>query len=457
MTPLFVRTHRNPREKHDFSPAPAPRVMLSAQKQVLDCVKCFYTNADSLLNKINELKARIADNESDIITISESLTKHASVPVQKFELELPGYQLHWNGDRSNKHRGICVYTKEGIPVRQIDEPLADYNESVWISVGLGSRDEHLVLGTIYRSPSSVTEENQKLYHLIDAACKKYKGHLILCGDFNIPELKWMDGKGSVGREATSTVADAFLKCIDDNYLHQHTSFPTRIRENQRPSCLDLVLSTEPAIISSMERQDPLGRSDHVCILWKLEVQSEKAVFTRSSYNFNKGDYEKYRRILGEANWSTGSDESTEGLWKELKENVLNAAERSIPKRRVGTLKKPKWLDRPTILLLKQRNKAWKKYLHTRNPAHLEVYKRLRNQATWRSRQSRRRFEKEIASKATTDSKAFWSFVRAKTSSRSNIGDLIGKDGSVAREPTDKAEVLNTQYQMVFTSEDTQPT
>jgi hypothetical protein len=39
-------------------------------------------------------------------------------------------------------------------------------------------------------------------------------------------------------------ATIFLNCTRDNYLFQHVSSPTRFREGQTPSCLDLVFTNE---------------------------------------------------------------------------------------------------------------------------------------------------------------------------------------------------------------------
>ena len=53
----------------------------------------FYTNADSLLNKINELKARCSLLQPDILIISEVCPKHYYVTIPPESLCLQGYDL----------------------------------------------------------------------------------------------------------------------------------------------------------------------------------------------------------------------------------------------------------------------------------------------------------------------------------------------------------------------------
>ena len=62
----------------------------SSRKSVL---KCFYTNADSLLNKMQELRLRINDMETrpEIIVITEVMPKNYRFKVTLAEISLSGW------------------------------------------------------------------------------------------------------------------------------------------------------------------------------------------------------------------------------------------------------------------------------------------------------------------------------------------------------------------------------
>ena len=55
-------------------------------------LKFFYTNADQFVNKRDDLLARIADDEPDVILITEVIPKCQSNPIAPALLNLEGYK-----------------------------------------------------------------------------------------------------------------------------------------------------------------------------------------------------------------------------------------------------------------------------------------------------------------------------------------------------------------------------
>ena len=60
-------------------------------------------------------------------------------------------------------------------------------------------------------------------------------------------------------------ASKFLECIRDAYLYQHVKEPTRVRENNEPSTLDLVLTYEENLVENINYDPGLGKSDHLTL------------------------------------------------------------------------------------------------------------------------------------------------------------------------------------------------
>ena len=52
---------------------------------------CWYTNADSLIDKLNKLKTRIKLYTPDIVCISEVFPKHCLYDITEVELQISGY------------------------------------------------------------------------------------------------------------------------------------------------------------------------------------------------------------------------------------------------------------------------------------------------------------------------------------------------------------------------------
>ena len=89
----------------------------------------------------------------------------------------------------------------------------NFNESVWCEI-IVSQNEKLLVGLIYRSPSSSQQNNDMLLSTINRAIELGYSNYLFFGDFNYKEI---------------------LNCNQDNYLFQHVSSPTRFREDQTPS------------------------------------------------------------------------------------------------------------------------------------------------------------------------------------------------------------------------------
>ena len=62
--------------------------------------------------------------------------------------------------------------------------------------------------------------------------------------------------------------------VDDLFLFQHVTEPTRFRQDDTPSFLDLVFTNEQDMINNLLYSPPLGNSDHVCIEFDLTCYLE---------------------------------------------------------------------------------------------------------------------------------------------------------------------------------------
>ena len=79
-----------------------------------EIVKIFYSNCQSVMNTIHELKTIVNIKKPDIICVTESWTNSN---VADAELKIPGYELMARRDRvDTKHGiggGILIWTRVG--------------------------------------------------------------------------------------------------------------------------------------------------------------------------------------------------------------------------------------------------------------------------------------------------------------------------------------------------------
>ena len=119
-----------------------------------------YFNADSLLNKRNELKLLIDDQKTAVIGVSEVLPKNCKTKTQMAEICIEGYDCFEN--LSSAKRGVCIYTHVSLNATENrDMTNFDEEESVWCDVKLTENDR-LLIGCIYRSPNSSISNDAKI-------------------------------------------------------------------------------------------------------------------------------------------------------------------------------------------------------------------------------------------------------------------------------------------------------
>ena len=88
----------------------------------------------------------------------------------------------------------------------------------------------------------------------------------------------------------------FVNTLHDLFLHQHVLEQTRYRNGEKPSLLDLILSTEEGMIQDLQYFPPLGDSDHITMKFKTTL-TQHQVDIPPTYNIFKSDYKAIQEEL----------------------------------------------------------------------------------------------------------------------------------------------------------------
>ncbi|RLC07615.1 MAG: hypothetical protein DRI57_25640, partial [Deltaproteobacteria bacterium] len=406
-----------------------------------------YTNADSLLNKRRYLDDHIKASQPDVIGITESVPKNVKDQINEVEFTVEGYDMFTNLKCGG--RGICLYTRKELRASPGDIP--ESKQAVWCEIRLQNQDK-LLIGCVYRSPNSTSEENKQTNSLLDKGTEAKNSHVLLMGDFNHPEINWKETSCDKDEHHQASI---FLEAVRNNFLYQHVQEPTHYRGIQNANTLDLVLTNEEGMIDSISYLAPLGQSHHAVLKFKLlcYVQDEQRKEARLSYD--KGDYVAMRKYLSELDWDRELGERTlEETWTVIQEKINIAIRRWIPKRkhRRNGRRRPLWMTTAAKDKLKQKQHAFTKYKKTMDKDDYKLYARARNQAKWTTRKAMQDFEKSIAKEAKSNPKAFYKYAKSKIKTRTGVPDLKKPSGEVASTDRDKAKVLNDFFSGVFTRE-----
>ena len=112
-----------------------------------ESIDIIYTNAQSVINKINELRVIVSDLKPDIILINESWT-HGD--ITKSFLTIDGFELVSRSDRTDTSNGrgggLLIYAKFGLVV----EELPIHSEfSQYAPISITSKPANLILNLVY--------------------------------------------------------------------------------------------------------------------------------------------------------------------------------------------------------------------------------------------------------------------------------------------------------------------
>ena len=130
-----------------------------------------------------------------------------------------------------------IYVKEELEADEIKLP-TEYEDHLWVEVKLKNNDR-LLCGCIYRSPTKDTTE--KVCEIISEAIQRNNTRLLICGDFNYPEIDWECDY------VKNEVLKPFIVILQECHL-RHVCNPTCYRDGQKPSLLDLILTTEEGMV-----------------------------------------------------------------------------------------------------------------------------------------------------------------------------------------------------------------
>ena len=117
-------------------------------------------------------------------------------------------------------------------------------------------------------------------------------HLVICGDFNYPNIDWENE--FIGENFP--IIAPFLDTIQGYYLHQHVFQPTRYRDGDDPGIFDLILSNEEGMVYNLTHHSGLGNSDHACLKFNLSCDQQITKKDKMP-NYFKADYKTIRARL----------------------------------------------------------------------------------------------------------------------------------------------------------------
>ena len=267
-------------------------------------------------------------------------------------------------------------------------------------------------------------------------------HLILMGDFNYPELNWINAS-SVDR------SHPFVECLDNNFLSQLVDKPTRGN-----NYLDLIIASDINNIENLAIGEPFSSSDHQTISFNIIGCLCRKTKKVPVYNYFKTDYDKIRDSISEYGWDELlHSRDVCSIWNTLKFDMLDLRDKHVGVK--GKQKnKCKWVTKRVQRFRKAKKQAWNKYQRSNKDSRLyDDYKIKLNQSVRENKRAKEEYELKLAENIKTDCKSFYSYVNSKSRSSNKVGPLKNSLNEFITGNKNTAEFLNNYFGSVFTQED----
>ena len=424
-----------------------------------DKISCWYTNATSLNNKINEISAICSTSKIDLMFISETWFDSNSLP------QIPGYTVY-RQDRITGRvgGGVCIYVNENLEHRPASFARGNGTnlEQVWCEIV--SKNEIILAGCCYRPPDLLSKQSEVDIEIIKSltAAKRaidqgLYGGMILAGDFNYRNIKWHDD-GTGSKKGKLTPENLFIETLNDCHFHQSVCFPTFYTADARPTnTLDLLVSDSPERVCNLLQQAPLGNSKqgHVSLKWSYNTASVTHLrFQRSKYNFAMGDYEKFKSFTESLDWIKFFEGcTTNECYERFLEKYNDWSIQCIPTKALGTKRMKPWLTKEIRDLISLKKSLWKKQQSTfkSKPAVLRLYRETSRKLKKCIKKSVNLFEFKIASDKHNPKRLF-AYINSKKNLKQSISSLKRPDGTSCTDSKEMVEILNSQFSGVFVDE-----
>ena len=396
-----------------------------------------YLNARSIVNKLPELQELVNRKKPDVVAITET---YLHSDISNTVLGLTGYEV-FRKDRSigNDHRGGTL-----IAVKSTLNPVLEVhnsdNEVVVVDLTIGSYSVKLL--SVYRSPLQTVAENTSLIEFIDSKISNHN-RVIVVGDFNYPHIKWEDYSSNVSIEKD------FLCFIAQNCLTQHVSSSTR-----ETNLLDLCLTNDSELVQNLTVCETFSTSDHNYFSVLLKCSAKKRPLYELKPDFHNANWEMIRSFLASLDMrALMSSSDINENWTSFKGIVQKSMDLYVPRQWIN-VHKPKnpWFNRNIQRLINVKKRKWKTYKTNRSAHNKSVYNCSAKKVKAAIEKAKAAHEQKLFRNRKKCQRSFFKYVDRCTKGKETVQTLLVQGDKIYRDE-EKAEVLSSQYQSVFTVDD----
>ena len=360
----------------------------------LSCV-CF--NARSIIAKRLDFIAFICAHLFDVVSVTETFLDQT---IPDALVVLDGYTV-FHRDRNRHSGGLLVLVKTSL-TSSCRRDLESDCEMLWLELLTSGGKVNLV--TFYRPPDSSVDSLQQLMTSISFATSSSLP-LILCGDFNVPEIDWSLTVPSM----SSPAAIVLHNFIQDHSLSQLVCYPTH-----GDHILDLLLTNEPDFVSSISVGASLHGCEHDAVYFTmLTTLPPQTPRNRLLLKYKDVNLDYLNEVFSHVPWDViDFDADIDQCWLQCKDLFLAAIYQVIPSVKWSKQKLKDWFSHPTIELIHKKRRLYRAYKSNPTSTLHEKYKKISNVVRKCSRNDTIKHSISVSGDYHSNPKRFWHWINS---------------------------------------------
>ena len=355
------------------------------------------------------------------------------------------------------------------------ETVLNFSNSVVEVLGLYSKTKNLLLLVLYRQPDDVMGGHRSTHLEFKQAVTRIREVLsstasptpdiLLCGDFNLPHVTWLDGQPLTGASRDEQkMIDDLIGLANEHFLTQFVHQPTHRQGN----ILDLICSNNPRIVHNLNIVDSV-LSDHGIIecqtTYGPTVQNENSL----GRLVTKGKFDELNFFSEDTDWVGLESELRQTEWRaefrsldlhqmlgRFLEICIEVSEKYVPKRKVNCSSKTKsQIPRERKNLMRKRRRIKIQLQKITSEARRRKLKMDAKEVEIQLLKSYQKSQMDCETKAVNsikkNPKYFFSYAKKFSSVKVGIGPFVDAANELVIGSLRMAEMLAEQYQSVFST------
>ena len=324
-----------------------------------------HLNINSLLSKIDELRAIAKKSRAAVIGITESRLDES---VTDGEINIDGYELI-RSDRNRHRGGVACYIRNDISFN----PRGNFSsevENIFLDMLL-PKTKPILIGILYRPPKQ-SKFLDKLSTAISETDNFDAQEVYILGDLNINLVN--------NQKHTPNGIKRYKEFCSLNGLKQLLTLPTHITKTST-SLLDHVLTNSADRVSQFGVVDT-GLSDHQLIYCTRKITHTKTnvhkyIKTRSLKNYSQTLFLDKLRKINFPNYSNFKD--INNAYSDFTGKVTSVIDEIAPIKEIRVKNNSQdWFDAEINEEIERRDKSLAKFKKSRLHSDNESYKKARN-------------------------------------------------------------------------------